>query len=206
MIKLLIFDYDGVLFDTKKLAFSLVKSATEKYCSFTIDKEHEFAELYKSNFYNALRKKGAKKKELENIYNYAIKKLRKEKLHVHSGIKSIVEKLSKTHTLAIISSNYDEIMKKNLKNHDILKHFHYILGVEEGESKKVKIKSLLKKTKTAKSEAVFITDTVGDLREAKKQRIKTMAVTWGFHKTGMLKKAKPDFIVKTPKQMLEVMV
>ena len=206
MIKLLIFDYDGVLFDTKKLAFNLVKTATEKYCNFTIGNEHDFAELYKSNFYEAIRKKGAKKKELDNIYNYAIKKLRKEKLHVHFGIKSVIKKLSKTHTLAVISSNYDEIMKKNLKSNNILDYFHYILGVEEGESKKKKIQSLLKKTKAAKSEAVFITDTVGDIREAKKEKIKTMAVTWGFHKTGMLKKAKPDFIVKTPKQMLEVMV
>ena len=206
MIKLLIFDYDGVLFDTKKIAFNLVKGAVERYCNFKIRNLKEFADLYKSNFYNAMRKKGASKKEMENIRDYAIKELKKKELHIHNGIKSIIKKLSQTHNLAIISSNYDTIMKKNLKKHGILEDFNFILGVEEGESKRKKIKSLLKKAKASKAEAVFITDTVGDIIEAKSEHIKTLAVTWGFHKVALLKKSHPDFIVKTPKQMLEVMV
>jgi len=166
----------------------------------------EFADIYKSNFYTAMRQKGASKKEMDNIREYALKELREKELNIHHGIKSIIKKLSQTHNLAVISSNYDEIMKKNLKKHGILEDFNFILGVEEGESKRKKIKALLKKAKASKTEAVFITDTVGDIIEAKSEHIKTMAVTWGFHKADLLKKAHPDFITKTPKQILEVMV
>ncbi len=205
MIKLLIFDYDGVLFDTKNIAFNLVTKACKKFCKFSIDNWKDFIDIYKSNFYDAMRKRGVRKKDLEKMTAFSIKELKKKKLHIHPGIKSVIKKLSKTHTLAVISSNYDDIMKKNLKKNGILDNFHYILGTEEGESKRKKIASLLKKTKTSKSEAVFITDTVGDIKEARKSGIKVMAVTWGFHSKAILKKAKPGFVVENAEQMIEVL-
>lgn len=205
MIRLLLFDYDGVLFDTKQIAYNLVKKSCEKFCKFKIRNEHEFIELYKSNFYEAVRKKGATKASIEKIKKYAITVLKKKKLHIHSGIKSIIKKLSATHEIAVISSNYDDVMKRNLKQNRILGNFHYIYGTEEGESKKIKIKQIMKKAKAKKAEAVFITDTVGDIREAKKAGIKTMAVTWGFHNKKMLKKARPDYLVDSPKEILEVL-
>jgi len=205
LIKLLIFDYDGVLFDTKNIAFNLVTKACKKFCNFTIDNWKDFIDIYKSNFYDAMRKRGARKKDIVKMTAFSIKELEKKTLHVHPGIKSVVEKLSKTHTLAVISSNYDNIMRKNLKKNGILDDFHYILGTEEGESKRKKIADLLKKTKTEKSEAVFITDTVGDIKEAKKSGIKAMAVTWGFHSKAMLKKQNPDFIAENAEQIQEAL-
>ncbi len=205
MIKLLIFDYDGVLFDTKKIAYNLVKKSCEKYCRFSIKDEHEFMEIYKSNFYEAMRKKGATKNSLEKIKKYAISVLSRKKLHIHPGIKSIIKKISETHTLAVVSSNYDDVMRKNLERNGILGNFHYIFGTEEGENKQKKIKKIIKKVKASSTEAVFITDTVGDIKEAKKAKIKTMSVTWGFHTKKMLLKAKPDFVVEKPSQMLEVL-
>lgn len=202
MIKLLIFDYDGVLFDTKKIAFNIVKDCCKKFLKENMD-EQNFIELFKSNFYEAMRKKGVSQADVEKIKKYAIKELNKKQLHVHSGIRSAVKKLSKTHTLAVISSNYDEVMRKNLKKAGILDDFHFILGTEEGEDKKQKIRILLKQTKISKAESLFVTDTVGDIKEAKKAGIKTMAVTWGFHNKEMLKKAKPDFIAEKSSRIVE---
>ena len=115
MIRLLLFDYDGVLFDTKQIAYNLVKKSCEKFCDFRIKNEHDFIELYKSNFYEAMMKRGVKRKEMNKISAFAVKELKKKKLHIHRGIKSIVKKLSATHEIAVISSNYDDVMKRNLK-------------------------------------------------------------------------------------------
>lgn len=205
MIKLVIFDYDGVLFDTKKVAFEVVNKCSQKFLNKKIT-EKEFAEIFKSNFYEAMKNKGVDQQTLDKIKDYAIEILSKKQLHVHSGIKSSVEKLSKTHTLAVISSNYDDIMKSNLENAGILGNFDYILGTEEGENKKHKIRKLLKETKISKSEAIFITDTVGDIKEAKKAGIKTMAVTWGFHNKKMLSEEKPDYIAEKSIRILEELV
>ena len=201
MIKLLIFDYDGVLFDTKKIAFKLVKDCCKKFLNKNLT-EKEFVEIYKSNFYDAMLKNGVSRKTLDEIKEYAEKVLEKKQLHVHSGIKSMAKKLSKSHIFAVVSSNYDDVMKKNLKKAGILENFHYILGTEEGENKKQKISNLLKQTKTSKSEAVFITDTVGDIKEGKQAGIKTMAVTWGFHDKKTLKSAKSDYIADKTSQII----
>jgi len=205
MIKLLIFDYDGVIFDTEDVAYSLVRKECDKYCKIPIKTKDEFIWLYKSNFYDSMRERGVEKKDMEKIKKESIKILSRKRLKAHQGIKNAVKLLSKTHTLAVISSNYDAVMKKNLKRQGILDNFSFIFGTEEGENKQKKIKKLIKKAKASNAESVFITDTVGDIKEAKKAGIKTMAVTWGFHTRKMLAKAKPDFIAEKPAQILEVL-
>ncbi len=169
-----------------------------------IKTRQEFMDIYKLNFYEAMKKRGVKNEEIEKISRESVAILSKKKLKIYPGMKNAIKKLSKTHNLAVVSSNYDSIMKKNLKKHGILKCFDFILGTEEGKSKQEKVKSLLKKEKLSFPEAVFITDTIGDIKEAKKAKVKTMAVTWGFHTMQMLKKAKPDFIAQKPTQIKEV--
>jgi phosphoglycolate phosphatase len=202
MIKLLIFDYDGVLFDTRKVAFNLIKKCCEKFLKKKIT-EKDFIEIYKSNFYDAMKKRGATREDIEKIKKYAMAELSKKQLHVHSGAISAVKKLSKTHTLAVISSNFSNVMRKNLKKAGIADNFDFIVGAEEIEDKKKKIRNLLKQTRISKPESVFITDTIGDIKEAKKAGIKTMAVTWGFHSKKILKDAKPDFVAEKSSQIVE---
>lgn len=206
MISLMVFDYDGVIFDTLEIAYNLVMKECRKYCKIPLKSKKEFLECYKTNFYEAMKKRGVSKKDMEKLKKESIGILSRKNLKLYPGMKQALKKLSKTHALAVVSSNYDAVMKKNLKKQGILECFDFILGTEEGESKKEKIKTLLRKTKSGKPEAVFVTDTVGDIKEAKKAGIKSMAVTWGFHSKQALKKANPDFIADKPKQMTEVML
>ena len=46
-------------------------------------------------------------------------------------------------------------------------------------------------------DAVFITDTLGDVKEAKKLNIKTIAETFGFHNRERLEQGDPYIIVDT---------
>jgi phosphoglycolate phosphatase len=44
-------------------------------------------------------------------------------------------------------------------------------------------------------ECAFVTDTLGDLREAKKAKVPTIAVTWGYHGKTRLKKGSPNLMI-----------
>ena len=44
-------------------------------------------------------------------------------------------------------------------------------------------------------ECIFVTDTLGDLLEAKELNIGTIAVTWGYHEEERLKFGHPDIII-----------
>ena len=46
-----------------------------------------------------------------------------------------------------------------------------------------------------KERLFFITDTLGDIVEAKKVGIKTIAVDYGYHDRGVLSKGNPDGII-----------
>jgi len=44
---------------------------------------------------------------------------------------------------------------------------------------------------------------IGILSHLKKAKIKIMVVTWGFNSEKLLKKNKPDYLVNSPKEILE---
>ena len=61
---------------------------------------------------------------------------------------------------------------------------------------------LLDKYKITSEDAVFITDTVGDIVEARECGVRSIAVSWGFHEIETLEKARPAKIVSTPADLL----
>jgi phosphoglycolate phosphatase len=50
----------------------------------------------------------------------------------------------------------------------------------------------------------YIGDTVGDIKEARAAGVWTVAVTWGWHSRERLLAARPDFLVDTPEELLQI--
>ena len=129
------------------------------------------------------------------------------RMHIHmqvfQTIPPIIRQLSHYYYLAVISSNFNRIISYNLKKRGLLNNFSLLVGADVIESKVKRLEKCLTKFNIKPSEAVYIGDTAGDIKEAKKVKIKTMAVTWGFHNKKMLKKAKPDFIAEKSSQIVE---
>ena len=73
--------------------------------------------------------------------------------------------------------------------------FKDILGVESHASKEEKFKMLFKKYKLNNKNCLFVTDTLGDILEAGKLGIPTIAVDFGFHERERLEKGKPLMIL-----------
>ncbi|MBU1557929.1 hypothetical protein KKC45_03125 [Patescibacteria group bacterium] len=48
---------------------------------------------------------------------------------------------------------------------------------------------------------MFITDTLGDIREASEMDIKSIGVTWGFHNRETLKRGNPFNIAEKPEDL-----
>ncbi len=193
MIKLLIFDFDGVLEDTFDWNFKVAK---KRYKG--IDKE-DYRSWFNGNIYEhpiILEAGHMNVTEYFDIYKkgFVGKKLKNK-------FKRLLEDIYEKYTLVIISSIDEDIIFPYLKRSKALYFFKDIWGYKTEMSKIKKFKRFLKKYKVSKKECLFITDTLGDIIEANKVRIPSLGVSWGYHSKKTLTKGKPIFVVDNIREL-----
>jgi len=206
MKKLLIFDYDGVIVDSLDIMWECFDKVNKKHNFFPFKNKNEMTRLWDENEFLSVSKFKIPGVELSKFYKEWVDLLlaNNEKVKPFPSLKSILEKLSKDNHLTIISSNDDEVISDFLKRNDLFEYFDLILGTKRGKRKRKKLKLALKKFKIPEDRTYFITDTTGDLKEVKDFEIKTAVVTWGYHGGSKLQKENPDFLIETPKELLNL--
>lgn len=101
----------------------------------------------------------------------------------------------------IVSSTITPPIHSYLEKNNLRHYFDSILGADVERSKVVKLQSV--QELHPNREMYFITDTLGDIREAEKVGIKSIAVTWGYHDKAMLEQGNPRAIVNTAEELTE---
>jgi phosphoglycolate phosphatase len=195
MKKLVIFDFDGVLVDTLGIAYSIDKESNE---NLSVD---EFKSFFESNVYDAKRTDGTPVNYRHDYDSVYISRTRE--LKIPEILKIITRDLSSDYILSIISSTTSASINHILQREGVLTLFQDVAGRDIHRSKVFKIKMLLEKYKIKPENAVFITDTVGDITEARECGVKSVAVTWGFHDEKTLRKGEPDAIVNSPENLIK---
>lgn len=113
-----------------------------------------------------------------------------------------IKNLSDKYTLAVISSTPSSYIKSYLEKRNILSGFSDILGSELDLNKADRISVLLRKYDINPDKVLYITDTLGDIKEAEKFGVKSIGVTWGFHDKGTLEKGNPVAIIDDPRDLV----
>lgn len=191
--KLVMFDFDGVLVDTLLACYEINMEVNEDLSL------EEYRSFFRGNIYQAMRKNGEPKKEHPNwieLYD-----TRNRELKIPDSIKMTLHALSKEYVLSIVSSTHSASIRQILKR-EKCEHFADILGADVHWSKSHKIKTLLEKYKASPQNAVFITDTAGDVREAAECQVPAIAVAWGFEYAETLENCSPIAVLKDPNELL----
>jgi len=192
-MKAIIFDFDGVLADTYDFSMGLAKEVGHDVSHEDWKAHHDGNCLEKPRI--AFTKKSAGSffsKYSERILN--VKPfLSLENIKTLKGI-SPLHIISSTKEKAII----------NFLNHNKLNYFDEVLGVDFHKSKVEKFKYLLNKYNLKSEEVAFISDTLGDILEANRVNVKTIAVDYGFHDKERLMKGNPFKIVSNYDELLKV--
>ena len=199
---ILIFDFDGVIADSLDIFMKKAITACIKYGSTQVKTKEDFLSLFEDNLYESLVKRGIPEDKLQNmIEELRIGPKEQNKIKIFDGIKEALLQLSKNHRIFIITSNVTQAVEEFLKSKGIT-FFEEVMGADKGTSKVKKIELI--KLKFPKYELVYIGDTLGDIIEGKKAGAKTVAVTWGWHDENRLKKGKPDYMVRNPKELIKL--
>jgi len=116
----------------------------------------------------------------------------------------IFNKLSEIHVLTIISTSRSQRIQEALDHHGLGKNFSVIFGGETRKSKAEHIIQAQVKFNIPSNETVMIGDSISDIRQGKIANVATGAVLWGFQEPNLLLAENPDFIFRTPTDLLTV--
>ncbi len=184
MIKTIIFDFDGVIHDTFELAYNINKQIDN---SLTSD---EYKDFFNGNIYD---NKKVTKDAADRFFKLQNEEF--EKLRINKEIKKELLKLKERFDLFIITSNMESTLKNYFENNGIMHIFKEVLGIETSHLKVEKFKYLINKYHLNKDNCIFVTDTLGDILEANKVDLNTIAVDYGFHGRKRLAKGNPIKII-----------
>ncbi len=194
---LVLFDYDGVLINT---FLDALAASHDIGVEMSAD---EYREMFKGNIYTSVKKRFAGiSDDLNARFTEAFGK-RTQHLVIPSSMCELISALSLRYTLCIVSSGSESIIKRQLLNSHLLDCFTDVMGHETDTSKVVKIRSALRMYGSGRETCVFVTDTLGDIKEAQEVGVHTIAVTWGFHDEETLQEGNPESLVRTPSELQE---
>ena len=198
MIKVVLFDFDGVIGDTIEASLKCVNKLADR-------------EGYERINLEDIRNRNLKEvlKEDFRFSYFKIRYLRKDfrkcvgEIKVFSGMKDVISTLERDYEVHIVTSNSRDAVSSVLDRNG--------LGVDSlisGVSlfgKHVVFKKLLREWKLRKSEIVYIGDEIRDVEACKRAGIKMIGVGWGYNSKESLKKAGASLIVNKPAEILMVL-
>ncbi len=195
MIKAIIFDFDGVIHDTFMLAYKIHKKLNPTHT------KDNFRSYFDGNLFKKVNTNFDQKAHdaFRKLEFQAFKDLKLEK-----QIRNELTKLSKQFDLFIISSNSIRNLNMYLENNEFTHIFKEVLAAETHKSKIEKFKIVFKKYNLNSKSCIFVTDTLGDILEANKVSVKSIACTFGYHDEQRLKKGKPFRIISNFKEIRKI--
>jgi phosphoglycolate phosphatase len=197
MKKSILFDFDGVIADTFDFCYVLHQ---QYYPGVSVD---DYRKKMEGNIYEALKPTA----EFETVAKldesfFAQYGPELMKRAVIESMGDVIINLAAEYNLFIVSSSATDIVKNFLTKEKLSSYFKEVLGYEIEHRKVKKIKMIQDKYHIESSDALFITDTLGDIREAEKCGIKSIAVSWGYHPTETLEIGNPVAIADTPEELV----
>jgi len=181
-IKNIIFDFDGVICQSQEYHLNKLNKLFD--LDFTME---EYAGAHHGNANEVMLVQEKWKKVDWNKYHEEIEKdfpLKK----IKPEVKKTLEELAQKYNLFIISSGHNQHIIDFLKNNEVWTLFKRALFFEDAKLKVDKFKMLENEFGISPEDTVFVTDTIGDVREAREVGYKNLiGITTGHHDEEILK-------------------
>ncbi|MEW6571950.1 MAG: HAD-IA family hydrolase [Nitrospirota bacterium] len=194
-IKLLMFDLDGTLVDSRGDITNALNYATKPY-GFREFKIEEITELIGEGVTRLIEKviggSDARLKDTvtERFLDYYSRHI-SDLSTIYPGVRETIEKLD-IFKKAVISNKREHLSVKLLRDLDLLKYFGLVVGSDTTPEKKpsaMPVIYVLSKLGAGPGEAVFVGDSNYDIEAGSKAGVTTVAVSYGYKERRYLKGA-----------------
>jgi phosphoglycolate phosphatase len=124
---------------------------------------------------------------------------------IFEGMKQVVEQLSRNNTIAIVTGNTTQTIQNFLDAHGLHDCVRAIFAVDQLGSKPEKMLSAQRQLAKQNDATYLVGDAVSDIRAARDASVKSIAVSWGHQSLNKLMDARPDYLVHSPRELLELL-
>lgn len=208
--KYIIFDFDGTLNNTSPgiyATFTAVLAHFGKDAS-TVDLSRHIGPPLTDSYTRLL---GARRcDEAVELHKKIFAETKAaENSFLYDGVTDMLDALKRSgkYALAVASSKYEPHAIESLAYHRLADYFQYVYGQTETRGfKKDVLRQLTEDNGWERSLCLMIGDTLHDVEGARCCGIDAVAVTYGFGKESELAAAHPVALVRSPKEITELLI
>lgn len=120
------------------------------------------------------------------------------------GMISVLQNLSSSYSLGILTSNNKDSVETFLTNHKIRDLFDFVHSERNIFGKDKALGKVLKLNNLVKEDVLYVGDEVRDIEACKKAGIKIASVSWGLNTKKLLEKYSPDYLYSKPEELLKL--
>ena len=203
---IILFDFDGVLADTLEDMLNFARAACAQLGFPRNPTPADLNALETMSFVEYGRQLKVPEQRLDEFVNLCLQMFN-QRMHpprIFEGMKQVVVDVAKSNTIAIITGNTAPTVDGFFLEYGIQEHVQLVIGVEQKGTKPEKIKQALSALAHPGDIAYMVGDAVSDIHAARQADIKSIAVSWGHQGKSKLLGAKPDYLVESPQELLEL--
>ena len=207
-MNLIVFDFDGTIADSFEIFIEATNCLAEDfgYPSLSSSQISRFRSLSLKVMVQEL---GIPKWKLPFFLRRFRKELNRQMsdLQLVNGMKeALLELDKKDYRFGIVTSNSHRNVENFLYTQELNHLFGFIYGGQVLSGKAGTLKRIARRARVEPQKVIFIGDEVGDVEAAKRARLSSIAVSWGFNDKQILEQYSPDVLVNHPQQLVSVIV
>ncbi|MCW2581719.1 MAG: Haloacid dehalogenase domain protein hydrolase [Klenkia sp.] len=214
------FDLDGTLVQTRVASWTVFEKVNRRF-ELGVDRPEQYFELFQGNVYQSLGALCRDEAQAEEVKQHFLHLLRAEyDPPLVPGIGDVVRRLAEHCTVAVMSSNAMQVMRRVLAGNDLAYCVAHVFGGDVTPDKRTAMRTFLAdpgntfgrrcsadydevgaRQAPRPESTVLVTDTAGDVRDALEVGIRAVGVAWGMHAADELTAAGAEFVALWPQEL-----
>jgi phosphoglycolate phosphatase-like HAD superfamily hydrolase len=200
--RLLMFDFDGVIADTREQFREGLAAACRTLGYNLVQDRTSFLRLFDDNMIEGLQAAGVRESDIAPLLRALGECLDSAHTEPFPGMVEMLNFLAELHPVYIISSNLAAVVASKLDQWGV-RGIRAVLGADDESRKAAKIHGLI--DRYPEHIPYYTGDTRGDMIEGRLATARTVAVGWGWHDEAKLRAAWPDYFAADVDALQEIL-